>query len=292
MEMTEVRMVPSWRVKYDIYCKYIKFKVKCKEEAEDRQPKVQLEAFPIAKGPGMGSNGGRMREPDEKPRIPAPDTVPRVKVCGVTAVGNALECAEAGADLLGINFYAGSKRYVDFGKAREWLGELKGKVERVGLFVNAERDEVLRVMESGLVDTAQFHGDETAEDMAFYAERGLVFLKVIRVRGESSVRGVAGFSTRRIVLDAWSPEGYGGTGERFDWSLARRVVGAHPELEVMLSGGLDPENVAQAVAAVGPALVDVASGVESAPGKKDIAKVAAFVRAAKEGWRRAGFPGD
>jgi phosphoribosylanthranilate isomerase len=213
----------------------------------------------------------------EKTRTPAP----RVKVCGLTSLANALQCAEAGVDLLGFNFYPESKRFIPFPDATHWLGELAGTVERVGLFVNAGRDEVLRVMESGLLDTAQFHGDETAEDMAFYSGRGIRFFKAIRVRGEESVRDVGAFSTRRIVLDAFSAEGYGGTGEKFDWTLARRVVASHPELEVMLSGGLDPANVAEAVQVVGPAIVDVASGVESTPGVKDIAKVVAFVRAAK-----------
>ncbi len=211
---------------------------------------------------------------------------PRVKICGLTTLENALHCAAAGADLLGFNFYPGSKRFIPFAEAGRWLGELEGSVERIGLFVNEGRDGVLRIMESGLIDTAQFHGDETLDDAAFYAARGIRFFKAFRVKDEESLRDVGAFSTRRIVLDAFSPTGYGGTGETFDWNLARSVVEVHPELECMLSGGLDPGNVAEAVAVVRPAIVDVASGVESAPGMKDIAKVTAFVRAAKAGGTR------
>jgi phosphoribosylanthranilate isomerase len=205
----------------------------------------------------------------------------RVKVCGVRSLVNAVACVKAGADLLGINFYPKSKRFVAFDEARVWLPELAGCVERVGLFVNAERDDVLRIMESGDVDFAQFHGDETVEDLAFYAERGVPFFKAIRVAGAESLAGMETFSTDRFVLDAYSSGGYGGTGETFDWELARKAVTDHPEFKIMLSGGLVPENVAAAVATVRPWAVDVASGVESAPGVKDVPRVGEFVAAVR-----------
>lgn len=205
----------------------------------------------------------------------------KVKICGLRSLENALACVEAGADFLGFNFYAKSKRFVDFEAAKVWLPELRGRVERVGLFVNAARDEVLRIMEGGFIDVAQFHGDETVDELAFFAERGLPFFRAIRVAGPEALEALNAYPTDRFVLDAYSVDGYGGTGETFDWELARIAVAAHLEKKIMLSGGLVPGNVADAVAAVRPWAVDVASGVESAPGVKDVAMVREFVAAAK-----------
>ncbi len=201
----------------------------------------------------------------------------KIKVCGVRSLENSLECVEAGTDMLGFNFYPKSKRYIPFDEASLWLSELEGAVERVGLFVNADREAVLRIMDSGFIDVAQFHGDETEDDCRFYAEHGIQFMKAFRVRGEGSLIGIDKMSTNRVLLDAYSPDGYGGTGETFDWSFARRVVENHPHLRVTLSGGLNVDNVEEAVSSVAPWAVDVASGVESVPGVKDPELVRRFV---------------
>ena len=201
---------------------------------------------------------------------------PRVKVCGLRSLENAIACHEAGAELLGINFFPKSKRFVDFAEARAWLGDLEGLVERVGLFVNASIEHVRSIARSGLIDTVQLHGDESLDFARQLTDAGIPLIRAIRVRGLESLRQIRSQHTRRILLDAHSAKGYGGTGETFDWELARKAVTDHPDLEIMLSGGLSPANVADAVKAVRPAAVDVASGVESAPGIKDPELVRTF----------------
>ncbi|MEM0896436.1 MAG: phosphoribosylanthranilate isomerase [Verrucomicrobiota bacterium] len=197
----------------------------------------------------------------------------RVKVCGLRSLENSLECVEAGVDMLGFNFWPGSKRHISFEQAAGWLGALAGKVERVGLFVNAGKEEILRVSSTGLVDLVQLHGDESPEFCHELASGGLRVMRAIRVGSETDIDDVADYPGDRILLDASVPGHYGGSGKSFDWNVARRASERFTDRKILLSGGLKPENVAQAVAQARPWGIDVASGVESAPGFKDVKRV-------------------
>lgn len=195
----------------------------------------------------------------------------RVKICGVTSLEDALACAEAGADVLGFNFWPGSKRYLEPVEAAAIARELPSRVLKVGVFVDAERAAIERALDLVGLDAIQLHGEETAADCRGYP---LAVIKAIRVgRTDGPVTELAaGFDVEYILLDADA-----GSGRRFDW---RRAEGVAPG-RLFLAGGLDPENVAEAVRRVRPYAVDTASGVESAPGKKDLRKVKEFIDNAK-----------
>ena len=200
----------------------------------------------------------------------------KVKICGVTTVADALAAAEAGADLIGLNFYAGSPRHVPPVVAAEIARALPPFVLRVGVFVNPPVELVLRAIGDAGLNLLQFHGDETSE---FCTQFGVMSVKAVRVRDAESLSTLANFSTDAWLLDAYSAAGLGGTGEKFNWDLA--IAAQKFGKPIFLAGGLTPENVAAAVRRVRPFAVDVASGVESAPGKKDAAKMRAFIAAVR-----------
>ena len=200
----------------------------------------------------------------------------QVKICGVTNVADGLVAAEAGADLIGLMFYEPSPRHVTLARAAEISRALPRFLIRVGVFVNPSPDLVMQAISECQLTMLQFHGDETSD---FCTRFGLMSLKAIRVRDESSLQLLENYRTDAFLLDAHSPKGLGGTGEQFNWDLAVKAQAyGRP---IFLAGGLTPENVAAAVQTVHPFGVDVSSGVESAPGKKDPAKVRAFIAAAK-----------
>jgi phosphoribosylanthranilate isomerase len=197
-----------------------------------------------------------------------------VKICGVRTLEDALACVQAGADAIGFNFWPRSKRFVAVETAAEIVRALPVGVARFGVFVDAPADEVARVLALGVADVAQLHGDEPPEYCARFGER---YVKAIRLRDAASLDALARYGGEWALVDS-DTAGYGGSGERADWTLARAAAKCR---KVLLAGGLTPENVAEAVRAVEPAGVDVAGGVERAPGEKDWKKVAAFVAAAK-----------
>jgi phosphoribosylanthranilate isomerase len=200
----------------------------------------------------------------------------RVKICGITNLADAQSSVEAGADALGFNFYDKSPRFVTIQRAAEITKQIPPFVMRVGVFVNAQEEFVLRAIAEAGLTMLQFHGDELPE---FCAQFGLMSMKAFRMRDEKSLAELPQFQTDAYLLDAFSPEARGGTGEKFNWELA--VEAQKFGKPIFLAGGLTPENVADAVRKVNPFGVDVASGVESSPGKKDPAKVKAFIAAAK-----------
>lgn len=196
----------------------------------------------------------------------------RVKICGITRVEDGLAAARLGADAIGLVFAAKSPRRVDLAQAVEIARALPPFVATVALFVNpdpAEVEDVLRALRPSLL---QFHGEE---DAAFCRAFAAPYLKAIRVRPEMDLLQCATdfADASGLLLDAYSPDAHGGTGHRFDWSL----IPADLPLPVILAGGLDAGNVAEAVRRVRPWAVDVSSGVELAKGIKDAAKVAAFI---------------
>ncbi|MFN3715785.1 MAG: phosphoribosylanthranilate isomerase [Thiobacillus sp.] len=200
----------------------------------------------------------------------------RVKICGITRVEDLRMACDAGADALGFVFYDKSPRNVSIETAAMLVRGLPPFVHSVGLFVDAAPASIETVLASVPLDLLQFHGDETPSECARY---GRPFVKAVRVKaGTDLLKCAADFGAARgLLLDAYVPGVPGGTGERFDWSL----IPENLPLPVVLSGGLDPDNVAEAVRRVRPWAVDVSSGVEAAKGIKDAAKVARFISQAK-----------
>ena len=199
---------------------------------------------------------------------------PFVKICGVTTIDDALACVDAGADAIGFNFWPQSKRYIPIAEAALIAKRLPAQLRTVGVFVNPEPDEVERAFAAGAIDLAQLHGDESPEFCARFAGR---YLKAFRLRDRASLQKLADYRCDLVLVDADS-SGYGGSGQRADVALATEAAAAR---RVILAGGLTPDNVADAIAAVHPYGVDVAGGVEREPGVKDWIKVAAFVARAK-----------
>jgi len=203
----------------------------------------------------------------------------KIKICGITNREDAATAVAAGADALGFVFYRKSPRYVEPAVAKQIIATLPPMVTPVGLFVNEELKVARDLMDSCGIALAQLHGDETA---AYCLELARPVLKAIRVRDRGSFLALAEYQgragVRGFILDTYAEEAYGGTGRVMDWTLAAEAARA---AVILLAGGLTPDNVGEAVRTVRPYGVDVSSGVESAPGKKDPQKVRAFVQAAR-----------
>jgi len=200
----------------------------------------------------------------------------RSKICGITRLEDALAAAEAGADAIGLVFYAKSPRAVDIATAREIVSGLPPFVTSVGLFVNASRCELNEILEALPLDLLQFHGDETPADCEGFHRP---YIKALRVRPGDDIEAACQryASASGVLLDTYVAGVPGGTGEAFDWSL----VPARLSKPVILAGGLSPDNVSDAIARVKPWAVDVSGGVEAAKGIKDPARIAAFLQAVK-----------
>ena len=196
----------------------------------------------------------------------------RVKICGVTRAEDALAACRAGADALGLVFYPPSPRNVSITTARAIVERLPAFVTVVGLFVEAAADAVARARAEIPLDVLQFHGNETP---AFCDQFGAPYIKAVRMRPETDLLEYARSykRARSLLLDTFVTGAQGGTGRRFDWML----IPAHVPVPIILSGGLDPENVEQAIRSVRPWAVDVSSGVEAAKGIKDPARILAFI---------------
>jgi len=200
----------------------------------------------------------------------------RVKICGITNLPDAQAAVEAGADALGFNYYEKSPRHLTVSAAAGISKQLPPFVMRVGVFVNAPEELVLRAIADSGLSMLQFHGEEPPE---FCTQFGLMSMKAFRIRDAASLPEMPKFQTDAWLLDAYSPEARGGTGEKFNWELA--IEAQKLGKPIFLAGGLTPENVAEAVRKVRPFGVDVASGVESSPGKKDHQKMKDFIAAVR-----------
>lgn len=200
----------------------------------------------------------------------------RVKICGITNSDDAQAAVEAGADALGFMLYEKSPRRVNLDQARAIIRRLPPFVARVGVFVDPAPDDVIRAIEESGIDTVQFHGAESVE----FCRRFLVAtIKAFRVQGEETLRQVGEYDAMAWLLDSYVPGQPGGTGATFNWELARAAVRLNPH--VILAGGLTPANIQEAIQVVRPYGVDVSSGVESAPGKKDHALIRRFIEAVR-----------
>jgi phosphoribosylanthranilate isomerase len=200
----------------------------------------------------------------------------KVKICGLTSVADGLAAAEAGADMIGLMFYEKSPRHISLAQAVEISRALPPFVLKVGVFVDPEPELVTQAIAACGLNLLQFHGDEPSE---FCTQFGAMSVKALRVRDAESLQTLENFHTDAFLLDAYSKSGLGGTGEKFNWDLA--IEAQKFGKPIFLAGGLTPANVADAVRQVRPFAVDVSSGVEFAPGKKDAAKVRAFIQAVR-----------
>jgi phosphoribosylanthranilate isomerase len=197
----------------------------------------------------------------------------KIKVCGITNLEDAIRAVELGADFLGFNFYPPSPRYIAPEKAGTIASEVPSQVGKVALFVNEPKKNINRIIDGQSFSGVQFHGEESAEYCRGWA---LKVIKAFRVRDRESLAGIDGFPADHYLVDSWAP-GYGGSGAPFPWKW---LEGLNAD-RLILAGGLDAGNVAEAIRLVRPYGVDVCTGVEARPGIKDHEKLKAFIAAAK-----------
>ncbi|MGB5811568.1 MAG: phosphoribosylanthranilate isomerase [Polyangiales bacterium] len=211
-----------------------------------------------------------------------------VKICGLTTPNDAVHCVEAGAEAIGLNFWPDSPRHTHIETARRIVGAVGHRAQVVGVFVDFTTSQIIEIMTETGIAWAQLHGDESPADVAALLPNAY---KAIGVRDGSAIAIAQTYPGDQLLLDASVPGLPGGTGRTFDWSIAAEVAKVR---KLTLAGGLNAENVRAAIEAVRPFRVDVASGVESAPGRKDAALVEAFIKAAREASspREVSFPPD
>ena len=202
----------------------------------------------------------------------------RVKICGLTRESDVVAAADAGADAVGLVFYARSPRAVEVEQARRLVNALPPFVTSVGLFVDSQADFVRSVLARVPLDTLQFHGEESPDYCAAFHRP---WIKAVRMRPgtDLEVQAERYLGSGSLLLDTYDPSSAGGTGRRFEWDLVPEWLAPR----IILAGGLTPENAAEAVHRVGPYALDVSGGVESAKGIKDRAKMDAFLHRVKEG---------
>lgn len=205
----------------------------------------------------------------------------RIKICGITERDDALHAIDCGADALGFVFYERSPRAVTSKKAQKIIAELPPFVTVVGLFVNEDPRTVRLIADHCGLDVIQYHGDESPEMVRMAPRRSI---RALRVRENETLDDIDLYPGSGLLLDAWVSGAFGGTGVCFNWAIA---AGIAKRRSVILAGGLTPENVAEAIQTVQPYGIDVSSGVEATPGRKDRKKVADFIKAAQIAARAA-----
>jgi len=204
---------------------------------------------------------------------------PQIKICGLTQVAEALECASLGVNAIGCVFYPQSPRHLTDDQAREICLTLPEHVKTVGVFVNETFSQIMQRVEYCRLQAVQLHGRESPELVRRLLQENLLVLKVLFAAGEPSMEAVSEYQASAYLVECGRGKLPGGNALVWNWGNARGLGEKYP---LILAGGLDPENVRQAVAAAAPHAVDVSSGVESAPGRKDLAKVKAFVNAVSQ----------
>ena len=205
----------------------------------------------------------------------------KIKICGITNLTDAEAAADCGADALGFIFYKGSKRYVEPRRAGEIIACLPPFITTVGVFVNQSTEEIKAIRDLSGFDMAQLHGDESP---GFCESLPMGVIKVVRLRDRGDLGTLESYNVSAFLFDTYSEDSYGGTAETFDWDLINDLGSKRP---VILSGGLNSDNVAEAIGRVKPYGVDVSSGVEESPGKKDADKIKRFIEEARNESRDA-----
>jgi phosphoribosylanthranilate isomerase len=202
-----------------------------------------------------------------------------VKICGITNPADAESAIAAGADALGFNFWPGSERYLEPADAAEWIADLPDTITRVAVLVNPSRAYAKEIAAIDGIDCLQLHGAESPEFCLSLVEAQIPLWKAVPMIERDTP--LPDFHTKRLLLDTAAGTKFGGTGTPFPWNWARDLIVANPACEFILAGGLNPENVAEAVNQARPFGVDAASGVEASPGRKDIYRVRDFITAAR-----------
>ena len=193
--------------------------------------------------------------------------ITKVKICGITNYQDAMAAIDLGADLLGFNFYPKSPRYLAPEKAADIVHRLPGFIDLVGVFVNASIEQIHEITALCQLDWVQLHGDENVEFCRSFLSHNVKTMKAIRIKDQTDIEKADRFFTDAVLLDAFDPEKYGGTGVTFDWN----IVG-HMNKRVFLAGGIHPDNAAAAVE-LGVYGIDICSGIEAEPGIKDHKKM-------------------
>ncbi|HSZ27298.1 MAG TPA: phosphoribosylanthranilate isomerase [Chthoniobacterales bacterium] len=201
-----------------------------------------------------------------------------MKICGVKNEADAIAAIESGVDALGFNLYPGSKRFIQWQKEAAWIRELPAEVSRIALVVNATLDEAVELLETDLFDGLQLHGDESREYCESLVKLRKPILKAVRLTTVQLLEQVRDYPVFGFLIDSYREGAFGGTGERFNWTLLKELKFAKP---LIVAGGLTPENVADAIRELRPFAVDVATGVENSEGFKDKKKMQDFVLAAR-----------
>lgn len=204
----------------------------------------------------------------------------KVKICGITNLKDALLSAKFGADALGFNFYEKSPRYIAPEKARDIIAQLPAEILKVGVFVNENLEKIAATAETAGLDVLQLHGEETPEfARQLKAKANLEIIKAFRVSPKFAPEDVLQYEVDAILLDAYNPKEHGGTGETFDWEIAKKVQKIFPKM--YLAGGLSQDNIANAILQVEPFAVDACSCLESEKGIKNSKEVEDFIFAVK-----------
>ena len=203
-----------------------------------------------------------------------------VKICGIRSLDDAVQCINLGADALGINFWNKSKRYVTRDIVETWVDKLDPKVERIGVFVDESYENIISLIDDGIIHAAQLHGNE---DNSF-CEKFLDKYKVIRavgIKDDESVDNATRIVVKTVLLDTFCGNDFGGSGHTFEWNYAKKFKSKNPERPLILAGGLNISNITTAINEVAPSAVDVASGVENESGFKDPLLVEKFINSVK-----------
>ena len=203
-----------------------------------------------------------------------------MKICGIRSLDDAVQCINLGADALGINFWNKSKRYVTRDIVETWVDKLDPKVERIGVFVNESYENIISLIDDGIIHAAQLHGNE---DNSF-CEKFLDKYKVIRavgIKDDESVDNATRIVVKTVLLDTFCGNDFGGSGHTFEWNYAKKFKSKNPERPLILAGGLNISNITTAINEVAPSAVDVASGVENESGFKDPLLVEKFINSVK-----------
>ncbi|OQA00799.1 MAG: N-(5'-phosphoribosyl)anthranilate isomerase [Planctomycetes bacterium ADurb.Bin401] len=198
--------------------------------------------------------------------------IPKVKICGITNSDDAMSAVQLGADLLGFNFYPKSPRYIEPKKAEQIIRKLPAYVDVVGLFINEDTDFIRKTATQLMLNWVQLHGDESPGFCASLDNMSAKVIKAIRIKDGKDIEYARNFATDALLLDAYHPAFYGGTGERFNWKLLPQLTG-HKFGRTFLAGGITSENVSEAISQ-GFYGIDICSGIESNPGKKDHKRMA------------------
>ncbi|MBW2544104.1 MAG: phosphoribosylanthranilate isomerase [Deltaproteobacteria bacterium] len=200
-----------------------------------------------------------------------------IKICGITNLDDALAAYESGANALGFIFYPKSPRYVSPEKAKEIIENIPGEITRVGVFVNHRADEIKEIVEFCSLNLVQLHGNETPEYCRQFPVS--ILIKAFSPRTGSDLQTLKEYPVRAILVDTHDPKLYGGTGGKSNWGLASKIRESHP---LILSGGLNIDNIMEAIETVHPNAVDINSGVETSPGKKDHNKIRKIIEVARQ----------